>query len=386
MNLLLEKRGEEIKITEEVVMAGAGNEQSGKVLTYLLLNNRSDIELKSSNDWIQGLQTIGYTIKEITGLLYERAHDSPWIYFQPADIPPCRILQNHLLDGCVHPLVSSFASGHKQHPGQWPASQGKQDRDVRRSIEELCGLGGVSPSRDASRWNGMVQFKEQNSVALLSHSLVIPSQNGIGDVVSRLVRVAEGFLTAARTVQNAGFCCDSYTILRHSSTYESGLSSQIQLVRVEFSSALRILELLESFAKLHKDGADLHLGLRELQDASWRILGRAIPSFHGISEHSTDVLRHSLHISSLAIQFLCVSFLSYRQAHTGSLGPFFLDTPLGRVVLLSVETVATANIHITANLVQLSYLDDIAQGPALVFNVSTSLNSPLASCANDRAV
>ncbi|KAH7134456.1 hypothetical protein EDB81DRAFT_803945 [Dactylonectria macrodidyma] len=334
MGLLLEKRGEEIKITEEIVEAAAGNGRSGEAIMVLLVEKRGDDAKAKVSDqfiWIQELQAIGYSLQEIAELLYERAHDSPWIYFQPANIPLCQVQPDHHLDSCAHQLLSP--SSHKHDLVSWPATQANQDRDVRRSIEELCGLGGISPfSRDASRWNGMVQFEEKNSVALLSYSLVTSSLNGAGDVISRLIRVAERFSTAARTVQGAGFCCDSFTALRHRSTDESGASPQVQLVRLDFSSAARVLELLRTLGKLHQDGVDLQPGLSELLDASRKFLSQILPDIQGISERSTDLLRHSLHVSSLTIQFLCVSFLSYSQAHIGSIRPFFLDTLLQRTV------------------------------------------------------
>ena len=42
MALLLDQRGDEVKITEEVVKAAAKNEDSGKEVIALLLNQRGD--------------------------------------------------------------------------------------------------------------------------------------------------------------------------------------------------------------------------------------------------------------------------------------------------------------------------------------------------------
>jgi len=42
MALLLEKRGEDVQITESVVITAASNEYSGKNITALLLEKRGD--------------------------------------------------------------------------------------------------------------------------------------------------------------------------------------------------------------------------------------------------------------------------------------------------------------------------------------------------------
>jgi hypothetical protein len=376
MMLLLKKRGGNVLITEEVVKAAAGNRRSGKeVMMLLLKERRGDFRTTDKYVWIADLENIGYTYGEIAELLYERAHDSPWIYFEPANIPLVKVQQNHHLDGCAHRLLSHYSHGYGLT--SWPVSQDDQDRDVRRSIEELCGLGGVSPSsRDTSRWNGMVQFKEQNSVALLSHLSAVSSLNDVGDVISRLIRVAERFSTAARAVQDAGFCCDSFTILRHHSTNENGVSSEVQLVRLDFSSAVQILKHLRTLGEFHKHGFDLRPELRKLRDASQKTLSQTIPTIQGISESSTDLLQHSLHISSLAIQFLCVGFLSYSQAHIGNIQPFFLDAPLQRIALLGMEKSAEVNVYLTASLVKLTCLDGMVQGPVLAFNAWRPFNNP----------
>ena len=94
-----------------------------------------------------------------------------------------------------------------------------------------------------------------------------------------------------------------------------------------------------------------------------------------IPESSTYLLHHSLHFSSLAIQFLCVSFLSYSQAHIGNLQPFSSDTPLQRVVLLGAETSAEVNVHLTASLAELTSLAGMAQGPVLGFDALTPFDN-----------
>ena len=79
-----------------------------------------------------------------------------------------------------------------------------------------------------------------------------------------------------------------------------------------------------------------------------------------------------LHYCALAAQFLCSAFLSYVQAHVGSIDPFFLDTPQRKMVLLGSQSVP-GDFAINAELVELTCLAEMTQQPVLVFSlVATS--------------
>jgi len=75
-----------------------------------------------------------------------------------------------------------------------------------------------------------------------------------------------------------------------------------------------------------------------------------------------------LHLASLAIQCLCVGFLSYTQAHIGNVQPFFLDSPLSRITLLGMETSTNARPYITVRLAKLRCLAGMTRNPVLVFD------------------
>ena len=371
--LLFEKRGEEITITEEVIKAAVENKTCGEDVIRLLFKQH-EMESRPNEKWTRGLQTLGYSTEEIANLFYGSVYHSPWIDFVPANIEPCRVEQGLHLSDCVHFPGSS--SGQGKDPNFKPLLRKIYDRDSRQSIEELCGLGGISPSsQDAIHCIGMVQFEQQNSVASISYSTTTGLENH-GNFIYRLLRVAERFVTAARRVQLEHFCCDSFTILSHCGSHEAGTSSPIKLIRVDFVSALQVLEHLESLERLHRDGVDLEQGLRDLRDASRKILDQAIPNFNGVSEDGGDLKQQCLNVTSLAMQFLCVGFLSYAQAHIGRLRPFFLDTPLDRIVLHGIEPAASARIHITADLAKPTCLYEMTQGPVLTFNASKSVGDP----------
>jgi hypothetical protein len=73
-----------------------------------------------------------------------------------------------------------------------------------------------------------------------------------------------------------------------------------------------------------------------------------------------------LQLCALAVQFLCLGFLSYTQAHIGPVQPFFLDTPMQRLTLLGLER-ERHNSHLVVELVELTCLGRMTRGPVLIF-------------------
>ncbi|CAJ0549240.1 Ff.00g028530.m01.CDS01 [Fusarium sp. VM40] len=324
------------------------------------------LEVASSGDygWIAELNDIGYDSTEIAQLLYEKANDSPWIYFEPETFGCLEIRLDNHIRGCVHQLllpspISSFGG----MLGPSPAL--KSDRDVIRRIEETCGLGGISPfSRDKTRWNGIADFQEKSSVVSIRHRAPPSSATSIQDTTSRLIQVAENFSTAVRTVQNAGFCCDSFTVLRISTTPSEATCPELQLSRVDFALAGRVTVLLRTLERVWMDGPQRELVMEELRTVSQAVLTHAIGQRNLDGPGATEEV---LNLTSLALQFLCLGFLSYAQAHIGMLHPFFLDPPLRRIILLGTQAAATPELFLEAELVELTCLSGMCQGPVLAF-------------------
>jgi hypothetical protein len=74
ISLLLERGGDEIKITEEVVKAAARNERSGKEVMSLLLEQRGD-EIKITEEVVRAAARNGRSGKEVISLLLEQRGD-----------------------------------------------------------------------------------------------------------------------------------------------------------------------------------------------------------------------------------------------------------------------------------------------------------------------
>lgn len=356
-NPTIETTSSPLTTMAEVLTEALARKNIDVVATFL----ETQFEQASSGEyvWIAELKDIGYTNTEIAQLLYERANDSPWIYFEPANIPSADIRSDHHLENCAHHLSETSRPGDQ---ALGPALKTDRDREVLRIIEELCGLGGLSPSsRAASDWNGTAEFLEENSVVLIRHRSPLYIWPSPSSTIHRLIRVAEGFCTAVRAVQDAGLCCDSFTVLR-----TSGIARpELQLSRIEFSLARQLLNSLRALDTKCTDDPERQFEIRTLQIVSQNIIGYAIGDYTVVQ---SDTREDVFHLPSLALQFLCVGFLSYTQAHIGTLQPFFLDTPLRKIVLLGTRVSPKPGMYITAHLVELSCLAGMCQGPVLAFS------------------
>jgi hypothetical protein len=314
--------------------------------------------------WIKELKEIGYSNTDIAQLLHEKAHDSPWIYFDPKRIPFAKSRPDHHLLDCAHSLTSESARKNRAPFSSPPLDK---DRQVRQAVEELCGLGGISPSsRDKKEWAGTVEFNEARSMATITYSNWYVDSDSIhysGDLFRRLIHIAERFETAARMVQDADFCCDSFTVLTFGSSSNALTTPEAQLSRIQFSLAKTFFQSMKTAVERGTERDHLY------EDAIGKIL-------HEILEKVMDVppaitTNNSEHLHSLALQILCVGFISYIQAHVGPIQPFFIDRPLERIVLKGCQDRGEFDGgHIVAELVDLTCLGQMCQGPVLVFRKS----------------
>ncbi|CAH0045292.1 unnamed protein product [Clonostachys solani] len=316
--------------------------------------------------WIKELKEIGYSNTEIAQLVHEKAHDSPWIYFEPENIPFSESWPGHHLLNCAHKLKSKSAGKNRASFSSPPLDQ---DRQVRQAVEELCGLGGISPyCRDKAEWNGTVQFDEARSMATIHYSTQ-DANDRVYDysksIFSRLVQIAERFETAARMVQDAEFCCDSFTVLRLGASSKASATPEVQLSRIEFSLARKFIRDMKRAVKYKTEQGRIY------KDASAKTVHEILEKV--MDDPPSKAWSNNEHLHSLALQVLCVGFVSYIQAHIGPIQPFFIDRPLERIVL---EGCPHYNYFectpIVAELVNLTCLGQMCQGPVLVFGESFS--------------
>ena len=120
------------------------------------------------------------------------------------------------------------------NPSFDPDPNSTSENGIRHSVQELCGLAGVAPvSRNRREWNGNVRFEDENSTAIVSYAFLADEDNpGHLAMASRINKALEGACIAEGLVQAAGFCCDSFTILKNTFNDlnpEQGKSAQVEM-------------------------------------------------------------------------------------------------------------------------------------------------------------
>ncbi|KAF4235559.1 hypothetical protein CNMCM8980_003251 [Aspergillus fumigatiaffinis] len=405
LHFLLHKRGDEVKITEEVVKAAAGNQRSGESLLALFLQERvHDIMitegvlkaaaanessgkrvltlLETSHDgmgtrannehiWIRKLQGIGYSLQEIANLLLDEVIDSPWIYFEPSEIARFVVQPNRHVPRCSHHYCSD-QRGLLEGSQPCLSRQGSaaDDFEVIEIIEELCGLAGISPTtRTKSGWLGSVEFNEENQLAAVSYTLATDETRMLSAdrLWSRIYQALEKLCCAAGLIQARNLCCNSFTFLRlQSENHEAPAKILGEVVRVDFQLIVDLAEAVRSA----QDPASEKSVDNKLLAASEAILLLVSPI---ITNHrGVFALEWSLQLCALAVQFLCLGFLSFTKAHIGAIHPFFLDAPLRQVILQGVGKEEDFP-YIVAELVELTCLGGMTRGPVLMFHAGKNL-------------
>jgi hypothetical protein len=344
------------------------NSENIKVLQQLL-KKQFEVVAQGKYSWIRELDEIGYTRDELAELLFEQANDAPWIYFEPSiyNLPAVRT-GVHLL-GCVHQFPSSDRfSLYQSATTQELLSPSGSWRRIIKVVEELCGVAGVTPTtRDREKWDGSIRFGEENSVATVTCSQPLESVDSDHcATISRLINSLRRFCQAAGHVQAAGLCCDSFTILWLSTQYaqQFPLEPLVEVHRIDFELALQLLSELENLSAIRNTSP---VDILRAQKTASQILP---PFVQGVTEVSYgDSVKAGLQICSLATQVICLGFLSYAQAHAGTIRPFFLDTPLKKIRLLGNLTSTDRQAWIEASLNNLTCIGDMIQSQVLAFHL-----------------
>jgi hypothetical protein len=340
-----------------------------------VLVERFDFVAKDEYSWLREWDEMGYSLDEIAEFLLEDANDAPWIYFDPDRVPSTEIQPGVHTPGCVHRGCFNNKPSVDRSLLQPRPSRPVTEKDIRRVVEELCGLAGIAPiSRDLEKWTGNVRFEAQNSVAIVSYA--IPTDEEDPDhhaIVPRITYALHSFCVAVGQVQAAGLCCDCFTILRHrpeSHDLEKVKQAPLELWRMDLELPVRLLEEFKSLLLLDNivPSDALHS-----QTIAIQIL-KSLAQDPTINPQEKSV-NYILHLCSLAVQFLCLGFLSYSQAHIGALQPFFLDSPQRKVLLMGNQWSKNCE-YITAELTDLTCVGKMTRGPVLAFSmIQTNRNS-----------
>ncbi|KAI0539806.1 hypothetical protein GGR58DRAFT_463529 [Xylaria digitata] len=304
----------------------------------LLQNSFSDIAI-GEYEWLTELQSLGYSPTEIADILLEKSRDGPCV-FGRLEIPDvAKFGHGFHQEGCVHrDLVNTevesrlrrlkeaqFGTEGSEYGSTSSCENGAGvSLSPLESIEYFCGVGGVKPTYTGHKelLYGSLNFEDDNST-------VISALHG-GDVIGQVLDDLE---QAAGMLQQLQGCYDSFTFLWLE-------TSCVELVPMA-------LETVRCFHNITPENSILGT------------LGKFIPK----------LFEETLQTRALAAQFLSLAFLSYSQAHCGTIRPFFLDTPLSRVILIGNQkwTSDFDGPCIVGSLVELSCFGTMLQQPVFTF-------------------
>ncbi|RDW67007.1 hypothetical protein BP5796_09756 [Coleophoma crateriformis] len=325
--------------------------------------------------WLGELRNRQCSNKDIARLLVEQLEDAPWIYFEPK-IPRAEIIQPTLhVPQCVHyggRSLSSTQKGKSSTPSFVSAKHSSvafDEPEFRESLSEICGLAGVVPTnRDQRQWVGAVAFENNNSTALVSYYMGdTEGMSRTRPLLSRLDEALDRLCSAIGMVQSHGLCCNCYTILCFP-FHDNGQTTAVELCRIDLSIAVELFQALDSLAASHTEAA-----VRRCKAAANTVLN--IVCGEGFEDDCRDSDDNILHMCSLAVQILTVGFLSYCQAHTGSMELFFLDNPLETIRLYGAKHPSASNQHVVLELQQLSCVGDMLQNNAVLTFKLVSANN-----------
>lgn len=239
---------------------------------------------------------------------------------------------------------------------------------MRRQVEELCGLAGVVPSwRDLKSSHGSVNFEEQSSLSRIIYPFSTATLQPRENLLVKISTVLINFCTAAAVFQASGLCCDMFTVLVRTEDY-------LRLEAVAFSDAAHMAKETDiTLAPLKSSSTSRN------PEFAARIL-QVFPDLIPVKPSGWD---DYLQCCALAVQFLCLAFMSYTQAHLGPIDPFFLDTAQRKMVLLGCQS-GPGRPAINAELVELTCLADMTQQPVLAFSSTTTARELYAEASKTR--
>ncbi|KAJ6263024.1 hypothetical protein Dda_1582 [Drechslerella dactyloides] len=342
-------------------------------LLQRLLSKHLDQVAVGEYFWITELAEAGYSAAEIAEILIQGTTDTPWIYFEPRsqDSPKVFPRDDFHAPGCVHHCFDCLTDVEHAHRDQdSPGVDMNLDE-----IQELCGLAGITPSsRDPDSWNGVVTFRDENTVAMVSYGFESLKRNRNHEILRRNTTILSRLCSAAGRMQSSSLCCDAFTVLTRPIQVLDAEAAPVNLCRVEFRLMMRLLDTLKGLSV-----SDLATRSRsaDLQKSILEIFDGIEPNIFN-NEKMESSIDETLNALSLTVQFLSIGFLSYNQGHVGPIQPFFLDTPQRKIILTGSKQ--PGNRCITIGLTNLTCLGNMIGGAVLVFRLQQSSVGGLDLC------
>jgi hypothetical protein len=334
---------------------------------YKMLVERFDSIAEGEYIWLREWDQMGFSRDEMAEFLLEDVNDSPWIYFEAGDVPRNEMQPGIHMTGCIHQICSSDVAPVDQSQLQPRSSRPGEGGDIKMTVQELCGLAGITPkSRNLDDWTGTVRFQEQNSTAIVSYSIRKDEEAANHHAIARrIINALQNLCAAVGQVQAAGLCCDCFTVLRQPDDHDLGdvKEARLELLRLDVELPGKLLEELKILP--HLDQITL-LDVLHSEALAMKILGTLTKGL--IETPPGKDVEYVLDLCSMSVQFLCLGFLSYSQAHIGALKPFFLDSPQRKILLMGNRWSKNRG-YIVAELKDLTCIGRMIQGPTIAFKM-----------------
>ncbi|PSK60218.1 hypothetical protein B9Z65_1116 [Elsinoe australis] len=316
----------------------------------------------TDSDWTEELLEDGFTEAEIAELLHQHKTQSPWILNPYYSLPVASFREHFHTHACPHKFsVDGWAIQKNQNV---VLNRPSIDKDkIRSSVDQLCGVGGIGPTQQRSgargAWYSAVRFTEGHRKAEVSFAASDSDHfsRRFGPVL-RIIKTLKRFLHAAGIMQQAGICCDRFTVINYQKA-----GSVLTLVAVDLNLGKKLLKQVSTLVE--EDDEQIFLSnLRKAAKTAIAVL-LAVDKQVTAPDDSEYFEFQALDLCCLAAQFLSIGLLFYRRAHVGPLRLHYLDTPQSEISLLGLG-ISTAGI--SAQLAELACLGPMVHGPVFVFS------------------
>jgi len=322
--------------------------------------SRTGLQLDHRFEWIKEPLSMGFTATEVVNLLVEGVEQSPWIYYAPPRTESRSVNPAYHRPGCIHRYLS--------RPGPGTQYSAKLiSRAAKRTISESCGLAGIIPENgNRTLWNGKVDFFHASSSAKINYGT--PEEKSSSNGAERSLRMLlqccdalNNILQLIGWLQQENLVCDHLIILAHNLKNDT-----IQSTVISF----RLVEELKTCLKeitSARTTQDL-VAWNKLLDAALRILvSTSVLKSMPESLQGRQIIDYALDSSAIAVQMICLGFLSFSQAHIGDLVPFFLERALSTIFLGGAGGQLSQDLNLSLRPANLSCIGDMLGCSVMAF-------------------
>jgi hypothetical protein len=309
---------------------------------------------KTQPDWLEELVDLDLSTLQIAQFLVDKETRVPWIFSNfhfASETPPATSFQQ---PNYVQNALAILSTARLGSPDQGfikgdTAFDLHGQLQLRKDIARLCGLAGILPiSRNLRELDGTVDFEHDQGqiTATLSYRVDGDDSEDSICVTQRLLKICHKLQNAVGLFQKSGICCSTFTILHWNDT-------SVEIYEIQVAIVLHLALLIGQTT------ADA-VGAQRLGDFANKILEMFDPrSTRSGEAETTDIgslLMIAMHRASVALQLLCLGFLSYSRGHAGELRPFFWEHSVHKFQLCGLDVVGHEAMHMLAQRVPLSVL------------------------------